>query len=207
MQHTCRICGKVGGLESFYAGSMVRCKQCVNCLNKERYHQTYKDRFKSARRAKDQEKKRVEIALSDVERAYAAGLIDGEGCIRITSRGLQGGTTFRKGQYTLMVELTNTDYGMVLWMIERFGGSVSHTGEKPEENRKEQWHWRVGSNKALYVLDAIYPYIRTKRQQAKLGRRFQRYAQYTGRPASSKIQQLHERFYTEFRALNKRGIR
>jgi hypothetical protein len=186
---------------------MVRCKQCVNCLNKERYHQTYKDRFKSARRAKDQEKKRVEIALSDVERAYAAGLIDGEGCIRITSRGLQGGTTFRKGQYTLMVELTNTDYGMVLWMIERFGGSVSHTGEKPEENRKEQWHWRVGSNKALYVLDAIYPYIRTKRQQAKLGRRFQRYAQYTGRPASSKIQQLHERFYTEFRALNKRGIR
>jgi hypothetical protein len=167
----------------------------------------YRDKVRAARRSKDQERKQVEITQSDVERAYAAGLIDGEGCIRLTSRGKDGGTTFRQGQYTLMVEMTNTDEGMIRWLEVRFGGSVSYSKESVEQNRKAKWHWRVAANKALYVLDAVWPYIRTKRQQAKLGRRFQRYAQYVGRRAGPRVQQLHERFYKEFRVLNKRGVR
>jgi hypothetical protein len=206
MHGACKICGVAGGQELFYKGSMVRCRLCVNRYNRERYHRQYKAQFAAARRAKDQEKKRIEVTLSDVDRAYAAGLIDGEGCIRITSRGRNGGTGFRKGQHTLMVEVTNTDYGMIQWLSKRFDGSVSYAPASPEINRKERWHWRVSANKALYVLDAIWPYIRTKRLQAKLGRRFQRYAQYPGRAITPKVQAVHERFYNELRAMNKRGV-
>lgn len=206
MQGTCKICGATGGQELFYKGSMVRCRLCINRSNKDRYYRQYRPSLMAARRAKDQEKKQVTVTLSDVDRAYAAGIIDGEGCIRITTRGLRGGTGFRQGQRTLMVEVTNTDHGMIQWLRQRFGGSVSYFKENAELNRRERWHWRIAANKALYVLDAIWPYIRTKRRQAKLGRRFQRYAQYVGRPATPKLQAVHERFYNELRVLNRRGV-
>lgn len=207
MRGTCKICGATGSDELFYQTSFVRCKKCVNRISRERYEKLYKEKLRSTRRAKDFENKQFVVELPDVERAYAAGLIDGEGCIRITSRGKDGGTTFRQGQYTLMVEVTNTDNGMIQWLLDRFGGSVSYAKEDVGQNKKEKWHWRVAANKALYCLDAIWPYIRTKKRQAKLGRRFQRYAQYAGRAASPKCQSLHERFYQELRALNKRGVR
>lgn len=207
MHGKCKICGATGGEETFYKNSWVRCKQCVCQKARQRHQEVYKKQLVAARRATDHLRKRKEVTQSDTDCAYAAGLIDGEGSIRITSRGKNGGTTFRQGQYTLMVEMTNTDKGMIQWMQEQFGGSVSYSAENAELNRKEKWHWRVAANKALYVLDAIWPFIRTKRHQAKLGRRFQRYAQYAGRAATPRVRELHERFYNEFRALNKRGVR
>jgi hypothetical protein len=203
---TCKYCGLSSGDQEFNSNSRVRCKKCLNAYTKQRYHEKYGPLLKATRRTKDQAKKAQPVVLPEVDRAYAAGLIDGEGCIRITSRGLRGGTTFRQGQYTLILELTNTDYGMIEWLQQKFGGSVSYYKEDVALNKRQKWHWRVAANKALYCLDAIWPYIRTKRTQAKLGRRFQRYTQYAGTPATEKRQLLHERFYQEFRVLNKRGL-
>lgn len=200
------MCGKSGGEQDFYSTSKVRCRECVNTLSKQRYKNKYGPVLKAARRAADQEKKNQPIVLAETDRAYAAGLIDGEGSIRITNRGRFGGTTFRQGQYTLMVEMSNTDHGMIEWMQAQFGGTVSYASPDPSRNAKEKWHWRVAANKALYCLDAVWPYIRTKKRQAQLGRRFQRYAQYAGRAVTPKCQMLHERFYQEFRVLNKRGL-
>lgn len=204
--YTCSLCGLSGGSDDFYKNSKYRCKGCVKADMKQRYKEQYGPRLKAARQIKERDRKNQPVALPDVDRAYAAGLIDGEGCIRITSRGLHGGTTFRQGQYTLMVEVTNTDHGMIEWLCHRFGGSVSYFKEDVTLNKKQKWHWRVAANKALYCLDAIWPYIRTKRTQAKLGRRFQRYTQYAGRAATQRRQDLHEKFYQEFRVLNKRGL-
>lgn len=207
MLGTCKICGATGGSELFYKNSSMRCKECVHRINRERYHAKYKADLKAARRAKDYQQKVSVITLSDAERAYAAGLIDGEGCIRLTKRGEQGGTGLRVGQYTLTVEVTNTSKAMLDWLMQRFGGSLSYAEESYELNRKAKWHWRVSANKALYALDAIFPYLIVKRTQGKLGRRFQRYAQYAGRAVTPKIQALHEKFYRELRVLNKRGVR
>lgn len=204
---TCKMCGTAGGSELFYETSTVRCRQCVNRLSRQRYQLRYKEQLRATRKAKDSAKKNRPVGLPEVERAYAAGLIDGEGSIRMSQRGKHGGTAFRVGQYTLMVEMTNTDKEMLEWLKERFGGTIAYLPESPKDNRRERWHWRIASNLALYCLDAVWPYIRTKRTQAKLGRRFQRYVQYTGTPATPKRQRLHERFYQEFRALNRRGIR
>ena len=205
--NTCKLCGKSGGQELFYKQSRVRCKECTNRLNTERYHGKYRKRVLAARRTKHLKAKFRQIELSDVDRAYAAGLVDGEGSVRITERGAQGGTALRRGQYTLMVELTNTSLPMIDWLVARFGGSVSYAKANPIRNAREKWHWRVAANKALYVLDAVWPYLITKRQQAKLGRRFQRYAQYAGRAQTDKVYRLHQRFYTELRRLNARGYK
>jgi hypothetical protein len=204
--YQCKVCGLSGGSDQFYPNSKSRCRLCVNAINRERYIQKYGPELKAARRAKGKALKSVEVILPETERAYAAGLIDGEGCIRITKRGAGGGASLRPGQLTLMVEVTNTDYDMVAWLQDRFGGSVSHYDAKPERNAKEKWHWRVAANKALYCLDAIWPYARTKRHQVKLGRRFQRYVQHPGRFATPKIRRVQERFNQALRILNKRGV-
>lgn len=203
--YTCKLCGQSGGQELFYKQSRVRCKPCTNRLNTERYHGKYRKQLLATRRAKHFAAKTKSVELLDVDRAYAAGLVDGEGSIRITRRGNNGGSAFRIGQYTLIVEMTNTSLPMIEWMVARFGGSVSYGKAKPSRNAREKWHWRVAANKALYVLDSIWPYLITKRTQAKLGRRFQRYAQYAGRARTDKIDQLHQRFYTELKRLNARG--
>ena len=186
---------------------MRRCKKCVNELSRERYRSKYQDKLRAARRAKHHEKVNKQVALTEVERAYAAGLIDGEGCIRMTQRGKNGGKAFWSGQFTLMVELTNTSKAMTDWLLERLGGTVSYCKAEPHRNARERWHWRVAANKALYTLDAIWPYVIVKRAQAKLGRRFQRYAQYAGRAQTERVAELHKRFYDEFASLNARGLR
>lgn len=203
---TCKLCGESKGEESFYANSRVRCKDCVHRLSRERYHRVYRERLRSQRRKRDAERKARKVLLSDVERAYAAGLVDGEGSIRMTWRGLKGGKTFREGQITLMVELTNTDQRMVRWMQDAFGGSVTYSPESVEKNRRARWHWRVAANTALYCLDAIWPYVRTKRAQAKIGRRFQRYIQYPGVAITDKRRKLQVKCYMELKELNRRGV-
>jgi len=205
--YTCSICGVSGDEELFYSNSRVRCKDCVHHLNRERYHAKYKHDLASKRREKNCRLKNQEIKISEPERAYAAGLIDGEGSIRMTRRGSDGGKTFRVGQHTLMVEMTNTDESLIKWMQERFGGSVYYAPEDVSRNAREKWHWRVSANKALHCLDAVWPYLVSKRQQAKLGRRFQRYVQYPGSAITPKKQKLQDKFYNKFRYLNQRGIR
>lgn len=190
----------------FYAGSAVRCKKCTNRINRERYHTRYRAERLAYFAERDRKRKATVLPLSDVECAYAAGLIDGEGCIRIIHRGRMGGKVYRVGQYTLYVEVTNTDRGMIEWLREMFGGYVNYLPESPEENRKARWHWRIASNNALACLDAIYPFVRTKRKQVILGRRFQRHTQRTGRKQNPRITALHEKFYARFRELNRRGL-
>lgn len=206
MKYACKLCGISGDPSLFYVTSAVRCKRCVNRISRERYRTKYRAARLAEFAIKDIKRKSVILPLNDTEKAYAAGLIDGEGCIRIIHRGRMGGKVFRVGQFTLMVEVTNTDCKMIDWLREKFGGTVSFLPESKEENRKARWHWRLAANNALACLDAIYPYVRTKQKQVILGRRFQRYAQRTGRKQNLRITALHEKFYARLRELNRRGL-
>ena len=204
--YRCAYCSEVKDESQFYAQSRRRCKRCTNAANVERYRGKYGPEKMAARRAANRSLKEPRIVHSDVERAYAAGLIDGEGSIRITERGKNGGTTFTPGQRTLMVELTNTAKPMVEWLNERWPGSVNFLPASEEGNRKARWHWRLAANRALAFLDEILEYLVVKRRQAVLGRRFQRYVQIVGRPRSERLEKVQVRFYAEFRRLNRRGF-
>ncbi|MGJ0510190.1 MAG: hypothetical protein ACR652_24350 [Methylocystis sp.] len=204
---TCKYCGAVKDEGEFYKQSRQRCKKCHNARNRECYNRLYRTKLRAARRERDFARKNVPLVISQIDLAYAAGLLDGEGCIRITKRGRMGGVGLRVGQCTLTVEVTNTDEGMLRWLRDKFAGSVAFTPENREHNRRAVWHWHCTSNKALRLLDAVYPFLRTKRRQAKLARRFQRYVQVTGRAMTPRIQALQDRFHSEIATLNKRGVR
>lgn len=204
---TCKLCGKTGDASLFYAASKHRCRECVHRLNRDRYYAKYREVRLAVFAEKDRQRKSVILPLSEVEKSYAAGLLDGEGCIRIIQRGKYGGRVFRVGQYTLVAEMSNTNKDLIDWMHKRFGGYVSYGKPNPDLNRREQWHWSVAANNALACLDAIYPYAVGKRRQVILGRRFQRYAQRTGRKQNPRIASLHQKFYARFKQLNARGLK
>ena len=97
--------------------------------------------------------------------AWAAGIIDGEGCIRLArnKRKDRPNDTF-----TAMVFVVNTDIRMLLKLREILGGDVVSRPAPRNPNHKPQWRWQVFSGKSLFVLEQVLPWLVAKKEQAEL---------------------------------------
>ena len=93
-------------------------------------------------------------SLSDL--AYCAGLIDGEGCITFSKDG--------DSNYRLRIKITSTDYSVLEWLQEHFGGFI-HLSRKESDKRKEAWDWYCKTEDQVIFLFGILPYTIIKRKQ------------------------------------------
>ena len=76
--------------------------------------------------------------------AYAAGIVDGEGCISIhkKSRLTESGRSTCPVNITLRVSVSNTNEWLCRWFRLQFGGSVFvHNAKK--EKWKPGWQWNL----------------------------------------------------------------
>lgn len=94
----------------------------------------------------------ISIKLPDQDRiSYLAGLIDGEGSIKI-----------RKGKYPF-VAIYNTHEGLMNWLLQEIGGRVG----KDNRGREPQYYWTISAARDVYCLvKAIYSYLIVKKQDA-----------------------------------------
>jgi hypothetical protein len=207
----CAYCDAEKDASEFTPQSKRKCRVCIYAANRKRYHTQYRDglaeRRRAARRQRFDARKALEPSRSIAERAYTAGLIDGEGCVTLYCRGGRGGVGFRQGQFVCLVYVNSTTKSMIDWLSSRWGGTVCYVPEKPDMNRKAQWRWQLQSNAVLRMLDEIMEFMVVKRPQAKLIRRFQRYLQISGRKRTDKVDRVQTRFWVEVRRLNHRGVR
>ncbi len=97
--------------------------------------------------------------LTETERAYLAGILDGEGCVSVATR--------LKKYLTPIVQVTNTRLELLDWLHVRYGGSVLARPDK-RQTRKPSYAWVVCGQKALHVLRDARPYLLLKTQQADL---------------------------------------
>jgi len=97
-------------------------------------------------------------STSELERAYAAGMVDGEGHI---------GLNPWKSSYLPLVVVTNTDPRLPDWFRQRFGGAVYWTARRNPAH-KDRHNWRLQGRQAMTFLQEILPYLVLKRQQAAL---------------------------------------
>lgn len=90
--------------------------------------------------------------------AYLAGLIDSEGCFRIKHWKPKN----RPNEvYNISVEIGNTKFPVLPFLIERFGGSICFIPAKI--NKKASAVWTL-SARALYdILPKIYPFLVNKK--------------------------------------------
>ncbi len=110
--------------------------------------------------------------IPDTDKAYIAGLFDGEGSIHF-KRGPEKKKKHKgKGHrisnsLRLSMEVTMTDRSVIFWLCEVLGcGTVT---KKPRKGlRKDgtkylmQWRWRCTFRDAYYVCCLIWPWAHTK---------------------------------------------
>ena len=133
--------------------------------------------------------------------AWLAGIIEGEGSIRINSM-----TTRNYG--ALILAVTSTDCDMLDNIVAITGvGRIKHKGT-PKGNRRESWVWTCASRQAASVLHGILPYCRVERCREKIifGLAFQR--QQTRDTTVNRGPTYRERqvsYFQQMKALNVRG--
>lgn len=103
--------------------------------------------------------------LTEADKAYLAGFVDGEGSI---------GYYFHAGKnrYEATLSITNTDPRIMDWIKVRidYGNFVNYTKQDASGRRKHVAHvWRINNKPRVKdFLEAITPYLVIKREQAEL---------------------------------------
>lgn len=96
--------------------------------------------------------------LTETDKAYLAGIIDGEGTITVS-----------KGKYdnrVMAVAVVMCDKEAVDMLYAEFGGCLFYV-EKSNPKWNNSWRWAVKSQKAKVFLESVLPYLRVKRRQAE----------------------------------------
>ena len=98
----------------------------------------------------------------DTDWAYAAGLVDGEGCIAIVRSFMPSRQRY---QYGVHVVIANRDREVFDWMHSIWGGWVVAVSRR-QERARPAWNWRCQTGiSARPFLIGIQPWLRIKGPQ------------------------------------------
>lgn len=100
--------------------------------------------------------------LSDIERGYIAGIIDGEGTITLSVK-QKGGTRH------LAVTVSGTEMALIGYLLKVTGVGRITRKKIYKEHHKPSYTYAVYSRQAIDLLEQITPYLKTyKIKRAKL---------------------------------------
>ena len=98
--------------------------------------------------------------MTETERAYIAGLFDGEGSVDYAQRWEKR----TKGKYKVWrihCEISMTHQYIIEWVHETLGfGTVRP--KKVKEGLKPQWRWRCGFRDAYSFAKIVWPHVQVK---------------------------------------------
>jgi hypothetical protein len=95
------------------------------------------------------------------ELAWAAGLIDGEGCI-----GIFEDSNYLKAYLRLSLNMTHQE--TVKRFHKLFGAGTVRLATKQNSNWRQQLSYKASGKDALFVIKELLPYLFTKRESALL---------------------------------------
>ena len=101
--------------------------------------------------------------MNDIDLAYLAGLIDGEGSIQVCARRKDG------SRFRLILCVAMQNQAPLQFLSDTF-----NFGTKPRRHRTQgayRIEWQ--GPKAAVIIEAILPYLKVKQEQARLGLLFQ----------------------------------
>lgn len=110
----------------------------------------------------------INLAIEPAMIGYLAGLLDGEGCIRVT--GAFDRIKSRSVSHSLNVRVSNTSDALIAWLLREVGGSVNRLSMKGRE--RPCYEWSLYGKNAVAFLEAVRPYLIVKRGQCDLALEF-----------------------------------
>jgi hypothetical protein len=111
------------------------------------------------------------MRLSVADIAWAAGIIDGEGCVSMT-RSYVGTNRRVTESFQIRLRVRMTDRPTIRRLHAMFGGTFNaHAPQNPRTD-KPSFLWACHDLVAARVLKRVLPYMLTKRRQGVLALRF-----------------------------------
>lgn len=129
--------------------------------------------------------------------AWAAGLIDGEGCFNIRRNAPNAKQRTVSPHYVLMLKVTMCDRRTVerLWKMFGKAGSLLHH-PAARSNWRDTYSWIVQSRQAEPIIRELLPFLYLKKPQARLALKFLSLPQRPGSvPVDAKVLAKREEFY------------
>ena len=105
---------------------------------------------------------KILILHNSVELAYIAGLFDAELGFGIARQGEVG-----KYYYQLFFDYTKMDRTILLHLSKIFGGTVKQVKDQPIYKSK-MWQWRLPPSTTYFALKRVYPFLRLKKEIARI---------------------------------------
>ena len=151
--------------------------------------------------------------LSETDKAYIAGIIDGEGCIYIDNWKDTRGRPNRC--YIIRVKVAMTDREVPEWLSSVVGGSCrNYDCRKKNNNHKIIYIWSYCGTKTIDFLKIIKPYLKIKHKQAEVAIEFRKTLfdnHERGRSGhflaiSKTIIKIKEKLHKQMKSLNQREV-
>jgi|SRR3990167_411274 len=132
--------------------------------------------------------------MNETDLSYAAGIIDGEGCIKICRvKADQLKRHFDRFQLQVQVDMVSEE--VVEWLYKTFGGKI-YDHKRKNSKWRDSKRWYIVSQQGGKFLELILPYLKIKHRNAELSIEFLKL------PAKD-LRKVD--FYNENKQLNRRG--
>ena len=100
--------------------------------------------------------------MTKTEKAYLAGIIDGEGTVTLTR-------CHKNRTPSPQVSVSNNDLELLEYIRDITNCGQIHAKKKTKPHHQQSWHWQTHSvSDSLRILKEIHPFLRVKRKQAYL---------------------------------------
>ncbi len=103
--------------------------------------------------------------LSDVDKGYLSGLLDGEGCLTCFLTRQHGGEWWTT---RYLIQIIVKDEAPIKWLKEVTGLGYVFQRKRQKEGWKDLWGWTVSCAPACEVIEQILPYLKIKHRQAEI---------------------------------------
>ena len=139
----------------------------------------------------------------NLDNAYIAGFIDGEGYIGLEFREHNG----IRSDLTPRIVISNSDKKILEWIQQKFGGYISQRQENPKW--KISYKLRFNSQETINLLLATYKFLRVKKGQALLAlhswtNKKRNIKQFQGYLDKNELER-REQWYMQMKQMNRRG--
>ena len=98
--------------------------------------------------------------MNEVEKAYIAGIVDGEGTLGLWRH-------HKNETHTPNVTVANNDLALLQWIRSKVGGVIV-TKKKRQAHHRDSYAWSIRQDRAIDFLNEIKMYLIVKRPQAEL---------------------------------------
>jgi hypothetical protein len=146
--------------------------------------------------------------MIDIQLAYLAGIIDGEGCFFI---GLfRTKATKNLLNYHTYIKISNTDENLMKWLKHTVNTTNNQQERKTRISKKERtiFNCQITGERLDNLLPKIYPYLIVKKRQCeimmKMRSTFTPHRRLQKKEISEEIHNIRYECYLELRSINSR---